>query len=311
MVLIFESILPVFLIVALGVVLGRWRVIPSGFWKDFNTFGFYVLFPCLMFQAIVFADFSDLPIDNIAYATLMSFGVMPIIIFAMWPTLKRKGLPRSTFTTLFQTTTRWHGFMALAIAEKLHGQTGLTFVAVVMVIIVLPINLTNVAVLVWFGDDKHSITNFAKKMLTNPIILASILAIIFKTFNIPIYDPIAQGIDFIARASLGMGLLMIGAGLRIYDLVHPDRLSVFAVLAKLILVPMAAFFAGTLFGLGPIELTLLTVACAVPTANNGYVLAQRMGGNAPLYASIASQQVILSFITIPVVLLIANHLTGQ
>ena len=306
--IIFESILPVFLIVAFGVALKNSRLISPEFWPHFNNFGFYVLFPGLIFHSIVTADFATLPVDQIMLASILAFGSIPVLILLLWPYFKRKNVSKPQFTSVFQTTTRWHGFMALAIAEKMFGNEGLTFVAVIMLVIILPINFVNVAVMVAFDDTRHSLSSFVKKMFTNPIIVAAIFAILFQAFGIKLYPPIEQSIDFIARASLGMGLLMIGAGLSIYMITHPNLLTIFAVCVKLLVLPVMALIIGTFFDFTLTELTLFTIACAVPTANNGYVLAQKMGGDAPLYASIASLQVVVSFFTIPLVLLAMEKL---
>lgn len=308
--LIFETILPVFLIVALGVGLRRWSVISADFWPHFNNFGFYVLFPVLVFYAIATADFENLPVNQIAYASLLAFGAIPVLVLALWPFLKRINTSKPEFTTIFQTTTRWHGFMALAIAEKMFGQDGITFVAVIMLIIILPINFINIAVLISFDEHKHSVGSFLKKMFTNPIIVSALLAIAFQLLGIKLYAPIAESLDFIARAALGMGLLMIGAGLSIYQIIHPSKITILAVAVKLLLLPAIAMFIGVYFGFNIVELTLFTIACAVPTANNGYVLAQKMGGDAPLYASISSLQVTASFFTIPLVLMTLNYFVG-
>ncbi len=41
---------------------------------------------------------------------------------------------------------------------------------------------------------------------------------------------------------------------------------------------------------------------------NGYLLARQMGGDAPLYAAVATLQTAVSFITIPAVLAITTQL---
>ena len=49
---------------------------------------------------------------------------------------------------------------------------------------------------------------------------------------------------------------------------------------------------------------------SVPTAMNGYVLAKQMGGDAPLYAAVATLQTVASFFTIPMVLAATAYLAG-
>jgi malonate transporter len=64
-----------------------------------------------------------------------------------------------SYTSVFQTSSRWNAFIALAIAEKISGPEGLALVALVMAVIVIPLNLINVAMLVWFGTGARSLSH--------------------------------------------------------------------------------------------------------------------------------------------------------
>ena len=57
MLAIFESILPVFLLVVLGALLKRWRAIDRDMWGGLEQLGFYVLFPALLFVTLAEAEF--------------------------------------------------------------------------------------------------------------------------------------------------------------------------------------------------------------------------------------------------------------
>ena len=52
MLTIFESILPVFLLVVLGALLKRWPLIDRNMWNGLEQLGFYVLFPSLLFTTL-------------------------------------------------------------------------------------------------------------------------------------------------------------------------------------------------------------------------------------------------------------------
>ncbi|MFP3386983.1 hypothetical protein R0J92_26440, partial [Tritonibacter sp. SIMBA_163] len=75
----------------------------------------------------------------------------------------------SAFSSVFQTATRWNAFIALAIAQKIQGDTGLTVVALVMAVIILPINFINVGVLLRFSGAQMSYGTFALRIITNPL----------------------------------------------------------------------------------------------------------------------------------------------
>lgn len=52
------------------------------------------------------------------------------------------------------------------------------------------------------------------------------------------------------------------------------------------------------------------MGAAVPTAMNGYLLAKQMGGDAELYASVATIQTAASFLTIPLVLFVTGYVAA-
>ena len=58
------------------------------------------------------------------------------------------------------------------------------------------------------------------------------------------------------------------------------------------------------------SLIILAMCGSVPTAMNGYLLARQMGGDAPLYATIATLQTAASFFTIPLVIYVATYIAS-
>ena len=60
MLIIFESILPVFLLVVLGALLKRWPKIDGSLWNGLEQLGYYVLFPALLFATLAKADFGGI-----------------------------------------------------------------------------------------------------------------------------------------------------------------------------------------------------------------------------------------------------------
>lgn len=305
---IFESILPIFLLVITGAVLRRLPLVDDGLWPGLETFGFYVLFPALLFLTLANADFSGLELGAISLTAFMAVIVMFALLFALYPVMKARGVSDSTFTSLFQTTTRWNGFVALAIAERYAGTGALAIVALVMAVNIIPLNLTNVGVLLWFGSGNRHFGSFVRKLGTNPLIIGCLAGLAMNVAPFGIYPPIEQAIDLLARSALGLGLVMVGAGLRINDALKPSRMVLLASGLKLLLLPAIMIGLALLFGISGQVLVLLAICGAVPTALNGYLLARQMGGDAPLYAAVATLQTAFSFLSIPAVIAVAEAL---
>lgn len=304
---IFESILPIFLVMILGVLLRRWQRIPDGLWEGLESFGFYVVFPALLFITLYEADFTGLSISGVAFATLGGIAVFTGLGLSLWPPLHRRGISSASFTTVFQTITRWNGFVALAIADKLHGEIGLAIVALVMALILLPINFATVGVMVRFGTGSRSWRAFSARVATNPLILSCLAGLLARLVPGGLYEPAMQAVDLVARAALGLGLLMVGAGLRIRDALVPRAIVILPVILKLLVFPALVVTLAMLTGIRGEPIAILALCGAVPTAMNGYLLARQMGGDAPLYAAITTVQTAASFITIPLVLAVAGQ----
>lgn len=305
---IVESILPIFLLVLFGLVLKRWRVIDQGLWTGLEQFGYYVLFPALLFITLYRADFSGLSIGRVAIAGVGSILIFSLLLLLLWPILRRFGTAPGAFTTIFQTSIRWNGFVALAVAEKLYGTFGLGLVALVMALIIIPINLINVSVLLWFGSNTRGLGAFARRIVSNPLILGCVAGILMRFVPAGLYPPIAEAIDLIARSALGLSLLMVGAGLRIRDALLPRPAVILATVLKLLALPALMILLAVAMGIRDDTLLVLALCGAVPTAMNGYVLARQMGGDAPLYSAVATVQTALSFLTMPLVLAVAAQL---
>ncbi len=310
MTIIFESILPIFLLVLLGVWLKRSPLIDLTLWEGLEQLGYFVLFPALLFSTLATADFSGMKADATAIATIGSITLMSACLLALWPLLRKQQVSASAFTSVFQTATRWNGFMALAIAQKLYGPIGLSLTALVMTLVIIPINLYNVGVLVWFGGGSRGLRFFVFKIATNPLIVASVLGILLNLFGIRVYGPVLSAIEMLASASLSLGLVMVGAGLKVSDALKPSLVAIFAVFLKLVMMPVFMVAASYLLGIRGDALLVIALGASVPTAMNGYLLAKQMGGDAPLYAAVATVQTVVSFFTIPLVLTVTGYIAA-
>jgi malonate transporter len=300
--IIFESILPIFLIVVAGIVLKRLPLFDKGLWNGLEQLGFYVLFPCYLFVTLATADYSDIDILPVTVVYLGAVLLMASLLMAAWPLFRARGVGAPQFTSVFQTATRWNGFVALAIAERIADRPGVAMVAFLMGAIIIPINFINIGLLIWFGGGKKDFLTVLFKLVTNPLVFSSLLGVLAAALGIQIYAPVMSALDLLARCALGLGLLIVGAGLQVSDALKPRPVTLIPVFLKLLVFPALVVVLGLIAGLDHTTIQLLGLAASVPTAMNGYLLAKQMGGDAPLYAAISTIQTAAAFITMPLVL---------
>ncbi|CAG1011073.1 MAG: AEC family transporter [Rhizobiaceae bacterium] len=307
----FESILPVFLLILVGNLLRRTPVFDDATWPGLEKLGFWFLYPTLLFITIAEADFRGLALDVMMIALAAAIVTMCAILFVCWKVFGAAGLVSAgQFSSIFQTSLRWNGFMAFAIAEKIFPPEGIAVVALVMAVIIIPINLASIFVLARFSDQGARWGNVLWKVVTNPLILASLAAVLVRLVPGGLYAPLAETLDLVGRAALGMGLVVIGAGLKPGDLVRPGFATVLPVVLKLAVFPALLLGIAMALGLDGMQLQYLALCAAVPTALNGYLLARQMGGDAELYAAVTTLQTVASFVSIPAVLAISAQFAG-
>ncbi|WP_105371885.1 AEC family transporter [Neorhizobium huautlense] len=310
MLLIFESILPIFLLVLLGAALKRSSFINATLWDGLEQLGYYVLFPALLFYTLATADFTKIDIGLIGAVSNGAVILMAGLVLALWPVLRRAGVGAPAFSSLFQCSTRWNAFVALAIGQKVFGTEGIAIIAVIMAAIIVPINLINVSVLLWFSGRWQGYRIFALRIVTNPLIFSSVAGIVVNLLHIPIYQPLMVTVGLVSQASLSLGLIAVGAGLRIADALKPGAMVMLGTALKLLMFPAVMVGLAILCHVGGETLVLLALSASVPTAMNGYLLAKKMGGDADLYAATATVQTVASFFTIPLVMIAASQLAA-
>jgi hypothetical protein len=244
-------------------------------------------------------------------ALAITLPLMFILVLSLWPFLRKAGLADAAeFSSIFQTSIRWNGFMALAIAQKLFPPAGMAVVALAMALIILPINLVTVFVVTRFADRTANWLTLIRRMATNPMVIAAAGGLLLRALPFELFAPVNKTLQLIGQAALGLGLVGIGAGLRLDSLVKPKTAILVPVAVKLMVFPALLLAVSLSLGIIGEELLFLVLCGAVPTAMNGYVLAKQMGGDAELYATVTTLQTLLSFATVPAALLLAAQFVG-
>ena len=92
--------------------------------------------------------------------------------------------------------------------------------------------------------------------------------------------------------------MMVGAGLQIRGLHASKGIAAYFLAIKLLVLPAIAYGLGLWLALPPLQLQLVVLFAALPTASSAYVLAVRMGGNGGLVAFLISASTVLSMLTL-------------
>ncbi len=307
MLIAFSSLLPVFALIALGFGLRKGEIVPREQWQGIEYISYWLLFPALLITTLARARLSFGELSSFALSLLITTLAMSAIVWLLRrPLQKIWNVQGPAFTTIFQTSTRWHGFIALAIIDKLFGAGGLAIIAIAFAVLVPPLNVINILVLATYASRaKTSLHLILGAMLRNPLLWGIFMGIFIKLSGIELPDTIFTTLDLLGSAALGVSLLALGAGLSWKAMKKSGKEVILAVIMRLIVTPAIASLLAIMLGVEGIQFVIVVVAASVPTAVNGYILARTMGGDAELYAATSTAQVITSFITLPVITFLA------
>ena len=307
MAVVISALLPVFLLIVLGFVLRRSLMRLDTQWHGLERLTYYVLFPTLLIQTLVQADLSSVPVAGVGGALLLSALVMSLLCLALRPLFSRLDIDGPAFTSIFQGATRWQTYVALAVSSNLFGQTGLALASVAIVALIPLINVFSVWVLAQYASpEKPSVRTVVMTVVQNPLIWACAIGIAVNLAHLPLPKIWHDVADALGRSSLGIGLLVTGAGLQLQGLFRPSFAASVAVFLKLVLMPVLAVALALWFGISGSSLVIVAVCAAVPTSSSAYVMARQMGGDAPLLAQIITLQTIFAAITMPVVIALVS-----
>jgi len=303
------AIAPIFLIIATGYILFKTRIVNESVWSAIEHICFYLLMPFLIIRTLSRADLGNVPVvDFLIVILVATFGMSCFLILTHALIWKRFPQSGPSFSSIFQGTTRFHGFVAIAVIGPLYGGAGLTYAALALAVMVPLLNVITVIVLSIYGNSDSSLDFIAicKKIITNPLIIACGVGLIFNWSGIP--DIIFDAIEIIGAGGLGLALLAVGAGMKFEQAAEQKLLLTIGVLTRLIGMPAIVIAMSWLIGLDGLARTVAIIAGAVPTAAASYVMARKMGGNAELMSSIVTFQMIAAFFTLPVFIYIAEQL---
>ncbi|PCH92468.1 MAG: hypothetical protein COB84_10595 [Rhodobacteraceae bacterium] len=293
------SILPVALTMIVGYLICATKLVPKSQWAGIEALSFRLLIPVVLIVTITRSELSLDKFGLFALALILALCLAGVGLLLLRWALPQARLPDPKFTTLFQTTTRWNAFIALAVAELFIGTQGITLIAVAMAVLIPFINLVNISILSLYGTSQATLRTVLLTVLKNPLVQGSLIGLALNFAKVPIPAALLQAMELIGRSAFGIGLLVVGAGINIARLTKKSPAIWFGTIMRLLILPMIFLAIATSFNLTPLQTLSGIFVLSVPAASNGYIVAKQMGGDADLYADILTWQTVLCLMTLP------------
>jgi predicted permease len=133
----------------------------------------------------------------------------------------------------------------------------------------------------------------------NPLIVATLLGLAANLAGVRFPDAVSTTLQRIGVAALPVGLLAVGAGLRLGGLKSAPVLGATFLAIRHAVLPMIGIGLAIAFALPPEQRLVVVLFAAMPTASSAYVLAARMGGDGPFVAGLVSLSILIGMVSIP------------
>ncbi len=302
---------PIFLLILIGFAIKKKELIANSFWEPAEGITYYIFFPALLLQTTAKADIGDLDVGPMAFAIVSSMVLISAIAVKLKPYLSIDG---PTFTSLFQGSIRFNTYVGIAAVSSLWGAPGLTLIAIAISFTVPLVNVLCVVVMETYGDHPHrrdglpQLDKLFKAVIRNPLILACLLGLGLNGLDVtlpPILNPL---IEILARASLPIGLLCVGAGLQLSSFKEGGKTVFVTSCVKLMILPLLCMICCQLIGVEGVTRDLCVFFCGLPVATSSFVLARRMGGNGEIMSGIITVTTLCAMLTLPMILLLLELL---
>jgi hypothetical protein len=288
-------LLPDFALIALGYLICRHTPLDRPVWDGAERLVYYLLFPCLLFQSILK--------NPIRVADIVSIGGVGLAIVACGIALayalrRLPGVDPMTHASGAQVAFRFNSYVALALAERLAGASGVAWQALLMAVCVPVANVAAVWPLARQGGH-----GYLKELARNPLILATVAGLAGNLAGLQLPALANTTLSRIGAAALPLGLMAAGAGLRFGALRESPVLTAGLMGIRHAVLPAVGIALVIALQLPPAQQAVIVAFSAMPTASSAYVLATRMGGNGAYVAGLVTVSTGLAMLGLPAALL--------
>lgn len=289
---------PDFALILLGTLLKRYARFPIDFWTGLERMVYFVLFPSLLFGSTATAKLDFDATAGLVGACLAAMATGVVLGWLARPLFKPEP---SVFASGVQCAFRFNSYVALALAGRLGGSDGIALMAVA---IGVSVPLANAAAV--FALARHQKAGVVGEMVRNPLILATVGGLTLNLLGVHLPEFVMATIQRLGVASIALGLIAVGAGLRLTGAIVERPMLAWWLAVKLVAAPFVVWLIVRHYDFPPLQREIAILFAALPTASSAYILAVRMGGNGAVVAFLISAGTVLSVVTLPLWIAVAR-----
>ena len=305
MMLIIHNVLPVFVVIALGNVLGRREVIPQGFFMASDRLVYFVFFPVLLFWKI--GEAGSAAGLEWALALIVLFAVFSAYVVSLVYARASK-MPDYQVGSFSQCSFRFSSYVGLAVVMSALGENGLRVFGVVIGLAIPFINVLAVSTLIWFSESSYSLGEkvrlVLKAMLANPLILACLAGIAYSHLDAPFPPFFENTFRLLSVAALPLALLSIGNSLTLARFKGYLAPALVSSVIKNAFLPFFGYVLLSSFGFSGLAFQVGMLYFAMPTSPAAFILSSQLGSDPDLASACTVSSTLFSLFSLSIVTLL-------
>lgn len=291
MTVLLPAIVPIGLIILIGFIAGKTLTLES---QTLSQLAIYILSPALITNSLYRITLSAQSTAGLVAGFAITSLLLYLMVWGLGKILKLTPLIQKSLiaSTLFPNT----GNLGLPLTTFALGAAGLE--RAVVYLIASSILISGIGPALIAGGGIGSGVRLALKL---PLFWAILAGLILRLSSVELPFRLAEGIQQLGMAAIPVALIILGTQLA------STRFSVgifetCAALMRLLLAPLIAYTVGQFLRLEELDLQVLVLQSAMPTAVNSVVLVTEFGGDAPRVARTVVVSTLIGFVTLPLVL---------
>lgn len=295
---ILGGLMPSFALVGLGGLV-RHRLSETA-WQGLDRLNFEILFPALLFVAASSRPIAPSTVGAVAPAV---WALLAAGLLAGYAARRFGPAAFLDFAGGWQTAWRFNSALGIVAAGALVGADP----ALMAVAIGMAVPLANVfAVSALSRGGALGGWSTLRRIALNPFLLASLAGVAVGVSGYSVPGLVLAPLTLLAGAAIPIALISVGATMNWSALARLDRFSAILCGVKLLLLPCLAVGGALALGATGAHVAVVVVFAALPTASAAHVLAAGFGADREIAATLVAQSTLLSVVTLPVWMLVAQ-----
>ncbi len=306
-VIAFQAVV-MFILIFIGYFLYKKKLLGEEATRQLSNITISIINPIVIFNSYQM-DFDPDMLHGLLTAMALALVAQGILIIAAHIAV-RKGRDNSA-TERFAFAYSNCAFMGIPLVEAVFGSSGVFF---------LTAYITMFNIFMWthgvfiMGSEKGGLKRFAK-ILISPSILAIALGLTAFFTGLRLPRIIQLPLDYLGATNTPLAMLVSGATIAKAGLFggFRQRRVYYVQIFKLIIIPVllsAMFVPLRIFGVSGTVINVVLIAAAAPTASATIMFSYKYGHDAEYAAHHFTVSTILSVLTMPLILLVSELMTG-